>query len=109
MKEQKTLRLPWRQAIEEIKVRFTDGSHEDAIATSSLSTARVVLGKFIRERMQSLFRLHWAKQKELNNNLGFYNSIKINFGEEPYLQLTQNEKPYEKAKNVARIRISSHK
>ena len=25
IKEQKTLRLPWQQAIEEIKVRFTDG------------------------------------------------------------------------------------
>ena len=57
--------------------------------------------------MQSLFRTHWVKQKELNSKLGFYNSIKTNFGEEPYLQLTQ--KPYEKAKNVARIRMSSHK
>ena len=107
IKEQKTLRLPWQQAIEEIKVRFTDGSHEDAIPISSLSTTRVALGKLIRERMQSLFRSHWVKQKRLNGKLGFYNSIKANFGEEPYLQLTQ--KPYEKAKNVARIRMSSHK
>ena len=107
IKEQKTLRLPWQQAIEEIKVRFTDGSHEDAIPISSLSTNRVALGKLIRERMQSLFRSHWVKQKGLNGKLGFYNSIKANFGEEPYLQLTQ--KPYEKAKNVARIRMSSHK
>ena len=107
MKEQKTLRLPWQQAIEEIKVRFTDGSHEDAIPTSSLSTARVGLGKLIKESMQSLFRSHWAKQKELNSKLGFYNSVKTNFGEEHYLQLTQ--KPHEKAKNLARILMSSHK
>ena len=52
-------------------------------------------------------RSHWERQKELNSKLGFYNSIKTNFGEEPYLQLTQ--KPYEKAKNVARTRMSSHK
>ena len=107
IKEQKTLRLPWQQVIEEIKVRFTDGSHEDAIPISSLSTTRAALGKLIRERMQSLFRTHWVKQKGLNGKLGFYNSIKANFGEEPYLQLAQ--KPYEKAKNVARIRMSSHK
>ena len=57
--------------------------------------------------MQSLFRTHWVKQKGLNVKLGFHNSIKANFGEEPYLQLAQ--KPFEKAKNVARIRMSSHK
>ena len=48
-------------------------------------------------------------QKEKIGKLLFYNNIKNSFGEEPeaYLRLTQ--KPYEEAKSVATIRMSSHR
>ena len=57
----------------------------------------------IRLAYRRCFREHWDKERFVNKKLGFYNVVKAQFGEEPYIEF-----PYKLVKPLERQRSSSH-
>jgi hypothetical protein len=57
------------------------------------------------KRLEEWFRNTWDKARTAYSKLTFYNQIKVNFAEEPYIQLSNHKK----AKCIAWLRSSSHR
>ena len=62
--------------------------------------------KQIRTELKESFVEQWNKERSRNGKMGFYNSIKTEFGQENYLHLDLS---YHQLKRFAQFRTSSHR
>ena len=98
--EQKLLQLEW---IENVIIKFPESVDMSCVAETMQSK---ILGKKIRNELETNFEVMWNHDRNNNTKLMFYNKIKSKYGEEDYLKLTQ--KAYHQARSIARMRMSAH-
>ena len=104
VKEQQALNLPWFATLREILNCNENQSKE--VTTKYLSNEKP--GKNIQVQLQRRFIELWETEFVSNKKLCFYNTIKDNFMEEKYLQLTQ-KRNQGKAADLAKLRMSAHR
>ena len=94
-KEQRDLGLSWNTNIETARsvLRQLDGHQLEHTPLQ------------IRDAMRSNFRQTWSTERLYNRKLMFYNTIKMSFGYEQYLDMNLS---FNEAKKLAQFRSSSH-
>ncbi|KAL5265627.1 hypothetical protein ACHWQZ_G006370 [Mnemiopsis leidyi] len=91
--EQRELELTWFSRLKSVR--------NIAAADQSLNYLA-----FNWEQSKGLFIAQWNMERATNKKLGFYNSVKTNFGLEPYLK---SDIPHQHLKRFAEFRMSSHR
>jgi len=93
--EQTSLKLKWYTSINAMQSMLQKRSGRSGALTPLQ----------YRHEMRSVFVEHWEAERHDNKKLGFYNSIKPCFAEEPYLSsgITHQE-----SKRLTQLRTSSH-
>ncbi|KAL5257722.1 hypothetical protein ACHWQZ_G012592 [Mnemiopsis leidyi] len=99
--EQRELELTWFSRLKSVR--------NIAAADQSLKGKNLAFNcspQAIRERSRELFIAQWNMERATNKKLGFYISVKTNFGLEPYLK---SDIPHQHLKRFAEFRMSSHR
>ncbi|KAL5272963.1 hypothetical protein ACHWQZ_G000969 [Mnemiopsis leidyi] len=97
--EQRELELTWFSRLKSVRnIAAADQSLKNLAYNCSPQA--------IRERSKELFIAQWNMERATNKKLGFYNSVKTNFGLEPYLK---SDIPHLHLKRFAEFRMKSHR
>ena len=104
VKLKQALNLPWFATLREILNCYENQSEE--VTTKHLRNEKP--NKNIQVQLQRQFIELWETERLSNRKLCFYNTIKDNFIEEKYLQLTQ-KRNQGKAADLAKLRMSAHR
>ena len=113
LKEQVLSNLPWFQGIKGIIDKFDELNSSDYEHNSSPLLNTILLSNLcshvkVTASLKKVFSDSWKTVLDNSSKLAFYNSVKMDFGWEPYLDsaLVQN---FNERRSTSRIRCSSHK
>ncbi len=100
--EQRLLKLEWFSSITQLTLNFDPNALKHCKDILSIPKPNSLL---VKSKVEDWFKNIWDQARKANSKLKFYNQVKIYFGFEPYLRLTNHKK----VKHTTWLRTSSHR